>query len=296
MAKEKDYYATLGVPRDASDEVIKKAYRNLAKKYHPDLHPDDKAAESRFKDMNEAYAVLSNPQKRREYDTGQRVIFEGPPGGPSPEAGGFNFSDFEFNIGGMEDLFGEFFGKGRRRIPKKGGDVEYQLGVDFLHAVKGTEVELTMRRDGTEKIKVRIPPGLKDGARVRVAGKGSRGEEGGPPGDLYIIARVKPHPYFKRVDNDIYLDCPVTVQEAVFGATVEVPTMGGFTKIKIPPGVTSGQKLRIKGRGVSSPVEGAGDQYVVIKIAMPEKVDGKTRELLEELQKINPYEPRKDLW
>jgi len=302
MAKNRDYYEVLGIPRDAADEDIKKAYRNLAKKYHPDLHPNDKQAEARFKEINEAYAVLSTPEKRREYDAGGRVIFEGAPTWPgaAPPPGGVDFSGFEFNLGGMEDIFGEFFGRGGRGagrgpFPRKGRDIEYALDIDFLHAVKGTEVELTVRRDGgAEKVKVRIPPGIKDGQRVRVGAKGEAAP-GAQRGDLYITARVRPHPYLKREDNDIYIDVPVTIQEAMLGATVEVPTIEGFTKIKIPPGVGSGQRLRIRGKGVPSP-EGPGDEYVIIKVEVPKKVDKKTKELIEELQKINPYQPRADLW
>ncbi|MBI5560146.1 MAG: DnaJ domain-containing protein [Deltaproteobacteria bacterium] len=296
MARDKDYYGILGVGKDATEEEIKKTYRNLAKKYHPDLHPNDKQAESRFKEINEAYGVLSNPQKRREYDMGGRVIFEGMPGREGAPPGGFDFSDFESGLGGMEDIFSEFFGGRRGHIPRKGGDIEYSLSIDFLHAVKGTDVELTVRRDGaTEKVKARVPPGISDGQRVRVAGRGNPGVSGGPAGDLYITVGVKPHPYFRREKNDIYVEVPVTVQEAAFGADVEVPTIEGKTKIKIPAGVQGGQKLRLRGKGVPSP-QGAGDEYVIIRITVPKKVDKRTKELLEELEKINPYHPREDLW
>lgn len=296
MARDKDYYGTLGVSRDAAEEEIKKAYRNLAKKYHPDLHPNNKQAEARFKEINEAYAVLSNPDKRRDYDMGGRVIFEGAPGWEGARPGGFDFSDFESGLGGMEDIFSEFFGGRRGHIPRRGGDIEYSLPIDFIHAVKGAEVELTVRREGvTEKVKVRVPAGISDGQRVRVAGKGNPGIFGGPAGDLYITVGVKSHPYFRRKNNDIYIEVPVTVQEATFGAAIEVPTVEGREKIKIPPGVQGGQKLRLKGKGVTSP-EGTGDQYVVINITLPKRTDKKTEELLKELEKINPYQPRENLW
>ncbi len=298
MAKRKDYYEILGVPRDATEEDLKKAYRNLAKKYHPDLHPNDKEAEARFKDINEAYAVLSDPKKRREYDMGGQVTFEGVPGWQGGPFGGFDFTGFETNLGGIEDIFSEFFGKRARRIPQRGNDIEYPLDIDFLQAIRGTEVEVKIRRgQDTEKIKVKIPPGVKDGTRVRVAGKGGEGRYGGPPGDLYIKTRVRPHPYFRRVGNDIYVDVPVTVAEAMLGATIEVPVIDGFAKIKLPPGTQSGSKLRIRGKGVPSPSgTSRGDEYVVVKIVLPPRIDEKTRRLVEELDRINPYDPRRNLW
>ncbi len=291
----KDYYQILGVSRDATDEEIKKAYRELARKYHPDLHPGDREMEARFKEINEAYSVLSDPKKRREYDMVGRVTFE--PGVGGPYETGFDFRNFGF--GGFEDLFGEIFGaRPRRRAAVKGPDLEYPLEIDFLQAVKGAEVNITIRRPtGTETLKVKIPPGVKDGSRVRVAGKGETGFFGGPPGDLYIVTRVRPHPYFRRVGNDIYIDLPITIKEAVAGATVRVPTIDGFTTIRIPPGVQGGQKLRIRSKGVPSPGGGPrGDQYVVLHIAVPKNVDERSKKLIEEFEKINPYEPRKGLW
>jgi len=238
MANRKDYYEILGVSKDATAEEIKKAYRNLAKKYHPDTHPGDRQAEAKFKEINEAHSVLHDPKRRREYDLGERVIFEGMPGwqgGPAP--GGFDAAGFGFNVGGMEDLFSDLFGGRASRAPRRGTDIEYVLEVDFLHAVKGTEVELTVKRGGaSEKTKVRIPAGVHDGSHVRVAGRGNPGMHGGPAGDLFIATRVRPHPYFRRKGDDIYVDVPVTVPEATLGTTISVPTVDGPTKIKIPPG------------------------------------------------------------
>ena len=319
----KDYYKILGVDKGASDDELKKAFRGLAKKYHPDLHPGDKKAEASFKEANEAYGILSDAEKRRRYDLGEQVTFEGfPGGGPGGPGGfggqgGFDFTEFTGNLGGMEDIFGDIFGGGRGgrgpgrgiNIPQQGRDTEYSLQVDFMHAVKGTEIEVTVKRGArAEKLKVRIPPGIHDNSRVRVAGKGGPGTGGGPPGDLYILTNVKPHPYFKRKGDDIYLDVPVTIAEALLGAEVEVPTIDGTSTIKVPPGTQGGGKLRIRGKG--APLTNArrgqkkrGDQYVLLRIALPHgdgktsrKPDKRTRELIEEFERINPYEPRRNLW
>ncbi len=298
---KKDYYGLLGVGKTATEEEIKKAYRSLAKKYHPDLHPGDKAAESKFKEINEAYETLSDSEKRRTYDLGERVVFEGAPegwpGGRGP-FGGFENINFDESMGGIEDIFSEVFGAKRKRGPRKGKDIEYTLDIDFMHAIKGTEVELTLRRtDTAEKVKVRIPSGVKDGSRVKVRAKGSPGADGGAAGDLYIVTHVRPHAYFKRIDDDIYVDVPVTISEAVLGATVEVPTIEGFTKIKVTPGTQSGQKLRLKGKGAPSLAGGAkGDGYVVLNIKMPTHVDETGKRLISEFERTNPYEPRAGLW
>lgn len=296
----KDYYDILGVPRTATEEEIKKAYRNLARKYHPDLHPDKKREmEAKFKEINEAYSVLGDPKKRADYDLTGGVTFEPgrggypPPGGvPYEDIGGFG------GFGGFEDIFGEIFGSGaRRRRGRPGADLEHHLELDFLHSVKGADIKVTVRRaSGSETMTVKIPTGIKDGSRVRVAGKGEAGLEGGPPGDLYIVVRVKPHRYLRRVDNDIYVDIPVTIKEALLGAQIDVPTIEGSTTIKIPPGTQGGQKLRLKGMGVHLQHGERGDQYMIINIAVPKKVNNRAKELIEELEKTNPYEPRKGLW
>ncbi len=298
----KDYYQILGVSKTATDEEIKKAYRQLAKKYHPDLHPNDKDAEAKFKEVGEAYGVLIDHEKRKRYDMGERVAFEGAPGWPGgaggPFGGGFDFSNFEADLGGMEDIFGEFFGRRPERGPSRGRDIEYALDIDFMHAVKGTEVEVTVRREqGSEKIKVKIPAGVSEGSRVRIAGKGMAGSGGAPAGDLFIVMRVRGHKYFTRRGDDIYVEVPVTMSEAALGADIKVPTIDGLTTIKIPPGTQSGQKLRIKGKGAPSPKDKKkGDEFVTIKIVLPEKISAKGKELIEEFDEINHYEPRRNLW
>jgi len=300
----KDYYEILGVSRDADAEELKKAYRRLARKYHPDLHPGDKEMEAKFKEINEAYAVLHDPEKRAQYDlTGKSPFGPGMEGaGPYPP-GGFQWQDFGFGgfggPGGFEDIFSEIFGHpGARRGTIRGADISYSLTLDFIRAVRGTEVKVKVkRRSGTETLTVKIPPGVVDGSRVRVAGKGDDGYEGGPRGDLYIVISVAPHPYFRREGRDIYLDAPVTIREAVLGARIKVPTVDGPATIKVPPGTQGGTKLRLKGKGVGSP-RGAvrGDQYVVIRVSVPRKVDDRSRELIEEFSRINDYDPRKGLW
>lgn len=294
----KDYYEILGVSRNASEEELKKAYRNLARKFHPDLHPNNKKEmEAKFKEINEAYSVLSDQKKRAEYDMTGRVTFEGGPAGYPPGAG-FGYEEVNFGgFGGFEDIFSEIFGGRGRRRARKGADLEYRLSLDFLNAVKGTEVRVNIQRStGPEVITVKIPPGVKDGSRVRVSGKGESGLDGGPSGDLYIVASVKPHPCFKRIDNDIYVDVPITIHEAVLGADIQVPTIDGMTTIRIHEGTQGGQKLRIKGKGVYGPRGTRGDQYVAVNIAVPKKIDDRSRQLLREFGEINPYEPRKGLW
>lgn len=297
---EKDYYQILGVKRDASEEEIKKAYRRLARQYHPDLHPGDKEVEKKFKEINEAYAVLSDPKKRAEYDMRGRVTFEpgmGGPSGPWPP-GGIGFEGFGFGgPEGFEDIFSEIFGQRVRRGPMRGEDIEYAVSLDFLQAVKGTELRITLTRRGgaTEKLTIKIPPGVHEGSRVRVPGKGHEGIAGGPPGDLYIITHVRPHPYFRRMGDDIYITAPVTVKEAVLGGEMTVPTVDGPRRIKIPPGTSSGTRLRIKEKGVPG-ARGRGDQYVEVHVAVPKKVSAEAKKLIEEFDRINPYDPRKGLW
>ena len=406
---KKDYYELLGVKKTASAEDIRKAFRKLARKYHPDVNPGDKAAEEKFKAMSEANDVLSDPKKRKIYDqlgfysdnidpaTAEAYARAGAggaggpggfpgggfPGGGQPgggeqgvhfDFGGFDFSDlFEGGRtrkqpaegGGFKDVFsGIFGGRGGAAAnegPEPGSDLEYQVNVPFWTAIRGGVMRLNIgRRDTcsnchgqgsiespgkcpecngtgqitqtggrmkfnvtcprchgtgknvspcpvchgegtverTEPLEVRIKAGTRDGQRIRLAGKGNAGTLGGAPGDLYVIIRAGEHPIFRREGDDIYLTVPVTVSEAALGAKVEVPTIDGRAQLKIPQGTQSGQKLRLREKGVPSATKDGvrGDEIVEIKIAVPMPRDEKTKELLRELAQLNPEDPRAELF
>jgi molecular chaperone DnaJ len=401
--KDKDYYGILGVKKTASADDIRKAFRKLARKYHPDVNPGDKSAEEKFKTLSEANDVLSDPKKRKIYDqlgfysdnidpaTAEAYARGGgqaaSPFGGGPGGGGtrtytqevpFDFSGFDFNdyaegagaagrkggSGGFRDIFSGIFGGGREAPmtrPEAGEDLEYQVNVGFWQAIKGTEMQLTIPRrelcthchgqgflerpgpcpechgkgqitqksgsmkfnvvcprcggsgkdrtvcpvchgDGriehSDVLKVRIKPGTRDGQRIRLPGRGNAGTMGAPAGDLYIIVRVGEHPVFKREGDDVYLTVPASVSEAALGAKIEVPTIDGRALLKIPPGTQSGQKLRLREKGVPSAVkEGArGDEIVEIKLVPPKVSDERSKEILRELAKLNPEDPREQLW
>ena len=293
----KDFYEILGVSKDANEDEIKKAFRKLARKYHPDLHPDDSANEARFKEINEAHSVLSDPKKREDYDMRGRMPFGGGMGGPY--AGGPFQGGGPGGFDNVEDIFSDFFGgvgHGRRQ-PQRGADIEYTLDLDFLKAVSGAEVKVTVARGREqEKITVKIPAGVSSGSRVKLAGKGKPGRSGGPAGNLYISTRVKPHEYFRRKGADIHIEVPVTVDEALLGATIKVPTLAGHSSIKVPPCTRGGSKLRLKGKGIEPAGGARGDMFLEIKIITPEKLDSRSRKLIEEFSEINAYEPRRGLW
>jgi DnaJ-class molecular chaperone len=319
---DKDFYAVLGVSRNSSEAEIKKAYRQLAKKYHPDVNKGDKAAEERFKQISEAYETLSDKKKRQEYDmygAGGMGAGAGPGGGfyqsyRTGPMGGFDFSTYsgpggaKFEFEDLGDLFGDLFGaagaaKGPRArtakgAPLRGEDRVYSMEIDFLDAARGVTTKIALPQEGkTQKINVKIPPGVKTGSKIRLAGKGDPGPNHGPSGDLYIEVTVRPHPFFTREGDDIYLSLPLALDEAVFGAQVEVPTIDGSIKMKIPPGTQGGQKLRLKGKGVPHRQgEGRGDQYVVAQIHYPKELDAESRKLLEEFSKRNPSNPRAGLF
>ncbi|RUL87136.1 DnaJ C-terminal domain-containing protein [Tautonia sociabilis] len=336
---ERDFYEVLGVERGASAEEIKRAYRALARKHHPDLNPDDKkAAERRFKEVQEAYDILSDPEKRKLYDLYGHAAFHGAAAaGPrtsgaewsARQAPGFETIDFSqffgpgaaggmggaagptegFDLGG--GIFEEILGRvrGGRRGHRAGGahrggvgagsDVESSLRIPFLTAVTGGEQSIVVARpDGTsETLTVKIPPGITEGAKIRLKGKGNPGPLGGPPGALVITVHVDPHPYFRREGKDLLVDLPITLSEAVLGARVDCPTLAGLKTLTIPPGSSSGQKLRLKGQGV--PGRGdqpAGDLYAVLKVVVPKAVDDESRRLIEEFARRNPSDPRRGLW
>ena len=407
-ATKKDYYETLGVKKSASADEIRKAFRKLARKYHPDVNPGDKSAEEKFKALSEANDVLSDPKKRKIYDqvgfysdnidpataeayaragagTGGTGGFPGGfPGGAQPggegvhfDFGGFDFSDLGDSFGrgqrtggggssNFRDIFSGIFGGGRggavaEEGPEPGTDLEYQVNVPFWTAIRGGVMRLNISRQDvcsnchgqgfleqpgkcpdcngtgqvtqtggrmkfnvqcprchgtgknittcptcqgegtvprTEPLEVRIKPGTRDGQRIRLAGKGNAGTHGAAAGDLYVIIRIEPHPVFRREGDDIYLTVPVSATEAALGAKIEVPTIDGRTLLKIPPGTQSGQKLRLREKGVPSATqEGVrGDEIVEIKVTVPMPRDERTKELLRELATLNPEDPRAELW
>jgi len=403
---KKDYYEILGVKKSASADEVRKAFRKLARKYHPDVNPGDKSAEEKFKALSEANEVLSDPKKRKIYDQvgfysdnidpataeayaragqsgggfqGGGGAQSGNQGGVPFDFGGFDFSDFISNAGrgqrtaggtggnsSFRDIFSGIFGGGRGAPtadegPEAGTDLEYQVNVPFWTAIRGGVMRLNITRQDvcstchgqgtleapgkcpecngtgqitqtggrmkfnvqcprchgtgknlttcptchgegtvthTEPLEVRIKPGTRDGQRIRVPGKGNAGAHGGAPGDLYAIIRTGDHPIFHRDGDDISLTVPVSATEAALGAKIEVPTIDGRALLKIPPGTQSGQKLRLREKGVPSATrEGArGDEIVEITVTVPMPRDERTKELLKELAKLNPEDPRAELW
>jgi molecular chaperone DnaJ len=375
-----DYYELLGVPRKASAKDIRTAFRKLARKYHPDLNPGDKSSEEKFKQLQEAYDVLSDSKKRQMYDQhgfySENLPPGGYPGAPGQEDANVNFDFGGFDFGGgtgapggggssFRDLFSQFFSGGRGSAAtepehEQGGDLEYQIEIDFWDAVRGAVKKLSITRlvacetchgtgavgspqtcptcngtgsiqqaagkmrfnvpctrcggtgklrtpcktcggEGrvrrTESIDVRIPAGVANGGRVRVPGKGNAGTMGAPAGDLYLRVVVRPHEFFERRGNDLYTKVPVTISEATLGAKIEVPTMDGRALVRIPPGTNSGKTLRLKEKGVPSARNGArGDQYVEIQVVVPQPTDERVRNLMKELEKVAPEDPRKDLF
>jgi molecular chaperone DnaJ len=387
---KQDYYELLGVSRKANAKEIRASFRKLARKYHPDLNPGDKSSEEKFKQLQEAYDVLSDTKKRQMYDQVGFYSDNYQQGGPPPgqESSGsapnvnFDFGGFDFgggsggsapgSVGGgagggasFRDLFSQFFRGGGRGgesdvEQEPGGDLEYQIEIDFWDAVRGAVKKLQITRMETcetchgtgavgspqtcpicggtgtiqqaagkmrfnvpctrcggtgklrtvcktcggegrlrrnETIDVRIPAGLASGSRVRVPGKGNVGTMGAPAGDLYLRVDVKPHPFFERRGNDLYVKVPVTVSEATLGSKVEVPTIDGRSLVRIPPGTNSGSTLRLREKGVPSARDGSrGDEYVEIQVIVPKPTDERVRTLMKELEEIEPGDPRKDLF
>lgn len=298
--RKKDYYKILGVSEEASTEEVKKAYKKLARKYHPDLHPGDKSMEAKFKEINEAQGVLLDPKKRADYDYAGKEVFEPVMGGPFGGGGGGGGGGFNMGgLGGIEDLFSSMFeGRGGPMHARRGTDIESKMEIDFMQAALGSEFKITLTRGKKrEKITVKIPAGVDDGSKVKLRGKGNPGVKGAGAGDLYITTKVKSHPYFSRKGSKIYLDVPITIKEALLGAVITVPTLTGTTTVKVPPGTKGGQKLRVKKQGVKG-VKGnvRGDMYLNIMISVPKPINKRSRELIEEFSKINTYEPRSGLW
>jgi molecular chaperone DnaJ len=361
---DKDYYRILGVERKASTAEVKRAYRKLARKFHPDLNPGDKVAEAKFKEIQEAYSVLSDPKKKSQYDQ-FGFVGDQPRTGAGQRTYSSGFEGFDFSDTGpssFADFFDSLFGRGARATqagPERGEDLHYTMRIGFEEAVNGlqTRIQLTRLvgcpacqgrghvhssgkgpcptcmgsgrahlqrgsmkftttcpacrgtgavpgedcrecggrgvRQKTEHINVKIPAGVDAGSRVRVPGKGNAGQNGGPPGDLYISIQLNPHPYFRREGADLFLKVPITVPEATLGAQIEVPTLQGRTMIKIPAGTKSGQKFRLKEMGV--PVPGGrrrGDEYVEVTIIPPSAQNQKVKDLMNELARLSPDNPR----
>jgi len=366
-----DYYERLGVRRNASPDDIRKAYRRLARKYHPDVNPGDKHAEEKFKHIQGAYEVLSDPKKKKMYDQYGFYNEQFKPGQGAPAAG-FDFSGFDFsNLGGggsssFRDIFSDFFsrfaGGPAEQAPEaqRGSDLEYQVEIGFWESIRGAVRKLTISRldactacsgtgavggpatcsacggrgqvvqaagpmrfnmtctrcggsgrvrtycrhcggEGrvphTETIDVRIPAGVAEGSRVRVPRMGNAGVHGGPSGDLYIVTRVQPHPFFERRGDDLYTVVPISVDEAALGAKIEVPTIDGRALLKVPPGTQSGQRFRLREKGAPSLRAGRrGDQFVEVRIVLPKVLDERQKRFLQDFAKLSRENPRAEIY
>jgi len=290
-----DYYKALGIEKGSSPEEIKKAFRKLAVKYHPDRNPDNKSAEDKFKEINEAYAVLSDPEKKQQYDTfgssgfhkqySQEDIFRG-----------FDFGNAykDMGGGGSEDLFSRLFGGsfargggrgGFRTAPQRGADHEMEVTVSFRDAAHGAEKQIAFRRNGQrEELKVKIPAGVDNGSKIRITGKGAQGEGGGPVGDLYLIIHVMSDPVFIRDGGDLFVERSIPFSAACLGVSLDVPTLEGDKRIKVPAGIQPGTKIRLKGCGIKSLGSNSkGDLFVKVGVHIPEALNGEQKKLVEEL-------------
>jgi DnaJ-class molecular chaperone len=318
---DEDYYKILGVRRNASQAEIQKAYRDLARKCHPDLNPEDKSAKRKFQRVQQAYDVLNDPGKREMYDRygssfesmgaggegGGWRTYQGGPGG---------FEDIDFSQffgqrfggepgGSFDGSFGDIFkqftrsggGPRQRGRTARGADLHHELQVPFATAVNGGEARLSVRRPGgnVETISVKIPAGMEDGKKIRLRGQGEPGGPGGQPGDILITIHVAPHPCFRRDGRHLEVKVPVTLAEAALGARIDVPTPRGAISLTIPPGTSSGKRLRVKGHGVPTGKGDAGDLYAEIQIVLPEKLDEKTTDLIRELDQRHRLTPRSQL-
>ncbi len=291
---EKDYYAVLGVSPDASDKEIQSRYRKLARELHPDKNPDDQKAEDRFKEVSTAYDVVGNPDTRSQYDDVRRM-------GPSA-MGGFSAQGADFvNIGdlfsGMFNAGGNPFGTAGHNMPIPGAHQQAQLQLSFDEAIHGVTTSVTTggTNGGSRSVKIRIPAGVDDGKRIRVKGKGGKGINGGPSGDLIVIIRVSPHPLFGREGKNLTLNLPVTFPEAALGADIQVPTYGGESvTLRLPPGTEPGRTFRVKGKGIHL-VSTQGDLLVTVEVSIPTQLNDQQIESLQAYAEMNPENPREQL-
>jgi curved DNA-binding protein len=320
-----DYYKILGVRRDASQAEIQKAYRELARKYHPDMNPNDKSAKAKFQQVQKAFDVLGDAEKREMYDrygsSFETMGAGGPRGGPTWRGGpgsgpggvgpeGFDFSQFfgerfgEAPAAGFGDIFSQFRRAAGRRPGKtattarnRGADIHHELQIPFQTSITGGEVQLTVRRASgkTETIAVKIPAGIEDGKKIRVRGQGEPAPQGGTPGDILITIRVAAHPHFQRRGNHLHVKVPVTLAEAALGAKVDVPTPRGTVSLSIPAGSSSGKKLRVKGHGAAPKNGPPGDLLAEIQIVLPQQIGDADRQMLEEFGHRHPQNPRANL-
>ncbi|MBB5158608.1 DnaJ C-terminal domain-containing protein [Saccharopolyspora phatthalungensis] len=307
----RDYYEMLGVSRNASSEEVQQAYRKLARRYHPDVNSDPES-EERFKEINEAYSVLSDPDTRKRYDRfgpDFRSIPEGYEewvgagqgarrGGGRPGAGGRGgvrvSADEGFGGVGFEDLFGSLFGARGAAGPIPGADQEAELELTVEEAYRGGKRNVTLSGpSGPRTFEVTIPRGVVDGQRIRLSGQGGRGGGNVRPGDLYLVVHLAPHSHYRVSGRDIYVDLPVTPWEAALGAMVPLTTPGGETKVRVPPGSSSGRRLRLRGEGMPNPRGSPGDLYAEVRIAVPPKLTDRERELLQQLAAQSSFDPRR---
>ncbi len=324
-----DLYQVLGVGRDASKDELQKAYRKLARKYHPDMNPDDNAAREKFKRVQEAYDVLSNEDKREAYNRYGADFEKMRSGGFQPGAGGATFDGLDLEQmfgggggrrggpgGGFEGGFSDFFeqlmgggagggggqpfpGGGRRttrQAPQRGSNLRHELTVPFQTAVQGGKTEFYLTRDGQpEKLSVTIPPGVAEGDKVRLRGKGGRSSSGGEAGDLILVLSVSPHPLYRRVGNNLELDLPITLAEAAAGTKVDLPTPGGTITLTVPPGSSGGKRLRLKGQGVAGKQGPKGDLLVRLQIQLPTEWSDEDLAILQEMDQRYPLNVRQQL-
>lgn len=293
----KDYYAVLGVPKDATADAIKKAYRKLALKFHPDKNPGDKKAEEKFKEITEAYAVLSDPEKRKQYDSfgesgfhqrfSQEDIYRNFDVGDIFREFGFGTDDIFAHIFGGTAGRGRasFYGGGRPRAALKGQDYAMRLSIPLRLAVTGGERRVDLRHDGRiEHLQVRIPAGIEAGQKLRVAGKGGESPSGGPPGDLFLEIEVEHDPLFSREGDNLYVKVQVPFSGACLGTSVDVPTLEGSKRVKVPAGMAGGGKIRLKGFGVPNRSGSRGDLYAVVEVTVPARLTPRQKDLLEKLR------------